>query len=40
VFNAVSIALGKSGTLTPFVAAFLSHMVALITAICLIKALP
>jgi lipopolysaccharide export system permease protein len=40
VLNAVSIALGKSGVLVPFMAAFLSHMVAFLTALCLIRALP
>ena len=40
VVNAVSIALGKSGMLMPIMAAFLSHIIALITAVYLIHTLP
>ncbi|MFA5356210.1 MAG: LptF/LptG family permease [Candidatus Omnitrophota bacterium] len=40
VFNAVSIALGKAGVFPPIIAASLSHIVALTTALYLIHKLP
>jgi len=40
VLNAISIALGKAGILMPSLAASLSHILALISAIYLIQALP
>jgi len=40
VFNAISVALGKAGILMPTMAAFLSHIIALITAIYLIEHTP
>ncbi len=40
VFNAISVALGKAGILMPAMAAFLSHIIALITAIYLIEHTP
>jgi len=40
VFNAISVALGKAGILMPALAASLSHIIALITAIYLIEHTP
>lgn len=40
VFNAVSIALGKSGVLMPTLAVSLSHILAVTSALCLISRLP
>jgi len=40
VLNAVSLALGKAGILTPILAASLSHMVALLFSLYLIETLP
>lgn len=40
VFTAVTIAMGKSGMLTPILAASLSHMVMLILSLMLIFDLP
>ncbi|MDD4939131.1 MAG: LptF/LptG family permease [Candidatus Omnitrophica bacterium] len=40
VFNAVSVALGKSGLLTPFLSASLSHIVAFLAAIYFIARMP
>jgi lipopolysaccharide export LptBFGC system permease protein LptF len=40
VLNAVSVALGKAGILMPALAASLSHILALISAIYLIETLP
>ncbi|MBP7216403.1 MAG: LptF/LptG family permease [Candidatus Omnitrophica bacterium] len=40
VFNEVGIALGKAGVLAPLLSAFASHLIAFITALLLITALP
>jgi len=40
IFNAISIALGKAGILFPFLSASLTHLVAFIYSIYLIKKLP
>ncbi|MDD5669804.1 MAG: LptF/LptG family permease, partial [Candidatus Omnitrophica bacterium] len=40
VINAISVALGKAGILVPFIAASLSHILALYTTYYLLKKLP